>query len=556
MATSLPTYTGDMTALVRPTGHPVTDALIVGSKWGTVGAGTGATVTFSFPDAVDKFDKRDGVVGNYNPAEQTQGGYAAYLQGFVAFGAAEQAAARQVLASWAAVANLQLVEVAATTVDAGVLRFGYTGGLGGTTYAVSAFPQDFAGAGDTWMNRAFLFPEGWAPGTQNFLTLLHEVGHAIGLKHPHDTGMDGTPGWPSTPAVLPKTGDDTLTEYSTQNMVMAYNDIPGQGSSLQADFAPTTPMKVDIDAIQYLYGPNLAHNAGNTVYTFVSTVRYNETIWDGGGNDTIVVDGSADAGISLVPGTWSSVGVPLTFSNRYPDLSLADPRPDLTDPLTVYIYDTVLIENAIGGGGNDVLIGNAAGNWLQGGAGNDGLDGGLGIDLAVYGAVRASAAVAATATGFSVTSDLDGADTLVNVERLQFADSALALDLDGNAGTVAKVLGAVFGRDEVANEVYAGIGLYYIDGGMAYESLMQLAIDARLGIGASHPAVVDLLYANVVGVPPGDADRTHFVGLLDSRAYTVAGLGVMAADIDLNVTNINLIGLAQQGLEYVPYLGG
>ncbi|MBK6471743.1 MAG: M10 family metallopeptidase C-terminal domain-containing protein [Betaproteobacteria bacterium] len=315
-------------------------------------------------------------------------------------------------------------------------------------------------------------------------------------------------------------------------------------------------MKVDIDAIQYLYGPNLAHNAGNTVYTFVSTVRYNETIWDGGGNDTIVVDGSADAGISLVPGTWSSVGVPLTFSNRNPDLSLADPRPDLTDPLTVYIYDTVLIENAIGGGGNDVLIGNAAGNWLQGGAGNDGLDGGLGIDLAVYGAVRASAAVAATATGFSVTSDLDGADTLVNVERLQFADSALALDLDGNAGTVAKVLGAVFGRDEVANEVYAGIGLYYIDGGMAYESLMQLAIDARLGIGASHPAVVDLLYANVVGVPPGDADRTHFVGLLDSRAYTVAGLGVMAADIDLNVTNINLIGLAQQGLEYAPYLGG
>ena len=188
---------------------------------------------------------------------------------------------------------------------------------------VSAFPQDFAGAGDTWMNKAFLFPEGWAPGTQNFLTLLHEVGHAIGLKHPHDTGMDGTPGWPSTPAVLPKTGDDTLTGYSTQNMVMAYNDIPGEGSPLQADFAPTTPMKVDIDAIQYLYGPNLAHNAGNTVYTFVSTVRYNETIWDGGGNDTIVVDGAADAGISLVPGTWSRVGVPLTFSNRNADLSLS-----------------------------------------------------------------------------------------------------------------------------------------------------------------------------------------------------------------------------------------
>ena len=347
MATSLPTYTGDITALVHPTGNPLTDALIVGSKWGTGAAGTAATVTFSFPDAIDKFDVRGGVAGNYNPAEPTEGGYAAYLQGFVAFGAAEQAAARQVLASWAAVADLQLFEVPATTVDAGVLRFGYTGGLGESTYAVSAFPQDFAGAGDTWMNKAFLFPEGWAAGTQNFLTLLHEVGHAIGLKHPHDTGMDGTPGWPSTPAVLPKTGDDTLTDFSTQDMVMAYNDIPGQGAPLQADFAPTTPMKVDIDAIQYLYGPNLAYNAGNTVYTFASTERYNQTIWDGGGNDTIVVDGADDAGISLVPGTWSRVGLPLTFSTRNPDLSLADPLPDLTDPLTVYIYDTVLIENCL-----------------------------------------------------------------------------------------------------------------------------------------------------------------------------------------------------------------
>ena len=556
MATSLPTYTGDMTALVQPTGHPVTDALIVGSKWGTGGAGTGATVTFSFPDAVDKFDTRAGVAGNYNPAEPTQGGYAAYLQGLVPFGAAEQAAARQVLASWAAVANLQLVEVAATTVDAGVLRFGYTGGLGESTYAVSAFPQDFAGAGDTWMNKAFLFPEGWAPGTQNFLTLLHEVGHAIGLKHPHDTGMDGTPGWPSTPAVLPKTGDDTLTGYSTQNMVMAYNDIPGEGSPLQADFAPTTPMKVDIDAIQYLYGPNLAHNAGNTVYTFVSTVRYNETIWDGGGNDTIVVDGAADAGISLVPGTWSRVGVPLTFSNRNADLSLADPRPDLTDPLTVYIYDTVLIENAIGGGGNDVLIGNAAGNWLQGRAGNDGLDGGPGIDLAAYAASRADAVLAATATGFTVGSDLEGTDTLVNVERLQFADISVALDLSGNAGIVAKILGAVFGPGAVSNKEYAGIGLYFTDVGMTYENLMKLAIDTALGAGAGPQAVVELLFGNVVGRAPTDAERSLFVDLLTSNSYTVAGLGVLAADTDINVANINLVGLAQKGLDYVPFVGG
>jgi serralysin len=98
-----------------------------------------------------------------------------------------------VLQAFASVANLTFTEVAANTVDAGVLRFANTAapGLSATSWGESHWPQDFAGAGDTWMNSAFLFPEGWARGTQNFLTLLHEAGHALGLKHPHDTGPSG-----------------------------------------------------------------------------------------------------------------------------------------------------------------------------------------------------------------------------------------------------------------------------------------------------------------------------------------------------------------------------
>ena len=72
MATSLPTYTGGSTALVQPTGNPVTDSIIVGSKWGTGPAGTGAAVTFSFPATVALFDTAAGVAGNYNPQEVTQ----------------------------------------------------------------------------------------------------------------------------------------------------------------------------------------------------------------------------------------------------------------------------------------------------------------------------------------------------------------------------------------------------------------------------------------------------------------------------------------------------
>ena len=163
-----------------------------------------------------------------------------------------------------------------------------------------------------------------------------------------------------------------------------------------------------------------------------------------------------------------------------------------------------------------------------------------------------------TAYGWDVddTSGTEGNDKLSNVERLKFADMSIALDLSGNAGTVAKILGAVFGRAAVANEAYAGIGLYYVDGGMSYESLMQLAIDVRLGAGASHQAIVDLLYRNVVGSPPPADTAAYFVSLLDHQAFTVAGLGAMAADTDLNQTNVDLVGLAQQGLEYVPQVGG
>jgi hypothetical protein len=211
-----------------------------------------------------------------------------------------------------------------------------------------------------------------------------------------------------------------------------------------------------------------------------------------------------------------------------------------------------------GTAGADTLRGGVGNDWLVGDAGNDSLNGGAGLDTAGFTLGRSGYTVTHTTSGFTVTakSGSDGTDSLVSVERLKFADMGLALDLNDHAGEVAKILGAVFGRDAVANAAYAGIGLYYLDGGMTYESLTQLAIDARLGAGASHQAVVDLLYTNVVGVSPPADEQAYYVNLLDSNAYTVAGLAVMAADIDINQNNIDLVGLSQQGLEYVPYLGG
>lgn len=136
--------------------------------------------------------------------------------------------------------------------------------------------------------------------------------------------------------------------------------------------------------------------------------------------------------------------------------------------------------------------------------------------------------------------------------RVNVGASHYAFDLEGRAGQVAKTLGAVFGQDAVANAAYAGIGLSLLDGGMSYEALMQLALEARLGVGASNADVVKVLYANVVGAPPSQAELNSYVGLLESKVHTQASLGVLAAETSGNAINIDLVGLTQAGLEFHP----
>lgn len=91
-----------------------------------------------------------------------------------------------------------------------------------------------------------------------------------------------------------------------------------------------------------------------------------------------------------------------------------------------------------GGNGKDVLMGGAAGesfhggngkDTITGGGGNDFIDGGRGVDTAVYAGPRSDYTITQTADGFTVAdrTGADGIDTLVNVERLQFADESVQI---------------------------------------------------------------------------------------------------------------------------------
>lgn len=195
---------------------------------------------------------------------------------------------------------------------------------------------------------------------------------------------------------------------------------------------------------------------------------------------------------------------------------------------------------------------------LSGGPGNDSFtapatsiafNGNAGLDSTVFMQARTGYTLTHTSTGYVVAANSSAARyELTSIERLQFSDAKLALDLDGAAGQVAKLIGAVFGAASVQLADYVGIGLSLADGGKTYLELAQTALDARLGTGASNTAIVTLLYTNVVGAAPSATELAFYVGLLDSHSQTPASLTTMAADTDLNQTHIDLVGLTQTGL--------
>lgn len=187
---------------------------------------------------------------------------------------------------------------------------------------------------------------------------------------------------------------------------------------------------------------------------------------------------------------------------------------------------------------------------------DDTIEGGPGIDTVRFASARGDASVVRSAGGWMVSSPADGVDRLTGLERLQFADGGLALDLDGHAGQVARLLGALFGKAGVSNKAYVGIGLSLLDAGMEPLELSALAIStgtfAQLAGGRSNAQFVDLVYRNVVGTGPDAGQRGLFVGLLDRGEYTQAALALLASTTELHAQQIDLVGLAGAGLPFVP----
>ncbi|HVZ45659.1 MAG TPA: hypothetical protein VHA82_17765 [Ramlibacter sp.] len=347
--------------------------------------------------------------------------------------------------------------------------------------------------------------------------------------------------------------DDRVFAFEAQEGTSAPETIVGSSASdlIHALEGDDTVSGAGGDDALYGDGGN-DRLSGDEGDDFLDGGTGNDFLLGGTGNDTYVVDSAGDVvqePDALASAPQGAIGQ-VNIGNGI-DRVIAS----IDYTLGNFIENLQLAagDASLSGTGNALansIEGNDGANELMGGAGDDTLEGGGGIDVARYGGARADYTVTAVGDGWQVAGAADGADTLANVERLAFGNGNLALDLDGNAGTAAKLLGAVLGPAAVHNVALAGVVLHAVDAGFSAESLMQIALNVVLGANATSTQVVDLVFANVIGFAPNAGIEATLAGLIDGGQFTAAGFGVFASETSFNAERIGLSDLMQHGLEY------
>ncbi len=269
----------------------------------------------------------------------------------IGFEERHKVAARQALDEWAKVANIHFLELDETAGNYGTIRFGFTDHeKNETTSGWATGPGTSAKSGDIWITEKEI-PELYVKGiSYNFKTLLHEIGHSLGLKHPFEGG------------------DLIDTAFDFRNYtIMSYTEPEGsyyRDAGNTQYLISSTPMVYDIAAIQYLYGA-AENNEGNTSYKYQKNQPFVEAIWDSGGYDTLDLAGfNKDCTINLIPGSYSTV-----VCN---DWSMKD---------NLGIAQGAVLEKVVAGSGSDIITGNSADNHLIGNSGHDIISGNTGNDV-------------------------------------------------------------------------------------------------------------------------------------------------------------------------------
>ena len=290
--------------------------------------------------------------------------------GFITLSAEERGFVRQAFAMISDVIPLHFVETASNGSAVGGISFAQSNTIADYAWGFeisSTYPNGTIAGAEIWLNSDAVQARGWFAGGYNFMSLMHESLHALGLPHPGDYNADGS--------AITYAADAVYFQDSRQYTVMSYFDAVSTGANYNPGdglYSGSALLIHDILALQALYGTNTATRSGDTTYGFNATAGVASydclinthpiwCVWDGGGFDTLDFSGYGMAQrIDLHEAVFSDVGG-MTFN--------------------ISIAYGVSMEAAIGGGGADLITGNSLDNRLVGGGGDDVLYGENGTDV-------------------------------------------------------------------------------------------------------------------------------------------------------------------------------
>lgn len=343
--------------------------------------------------------------------------------GFVGFNEAQRDFARDALAYVSSVVDLRFVESVSASAR-NTIAFGNSTQPASTAYAY--LPSEDMTGSDVFLSGSS--PANLSPtdGSYAALTLIHELGHALGLEHPFEGGSDA-----------PYLG---ASEDQSRWTVMSYSDDPAQ---YHLAYSP-----LDIAALQYLYGPSPAARHGDDVHLVDASAP--NFVWDGDGTDTLSAASLTEGVVvSLRPGDWSWVGSQAGL---------------ITAPGQITVNFGTVLENLLGGAGSDQLLGNGVANLIDGGAGDDRIDGSDGADTVLGGPGQD------TLAGGAGDDTLRGGwqpDTLLGGDGNDFLNAGKSPDvLDGGAGN-DQMYGAL---DD--DTLQGGPGMDSLEGGQGQDQLL------------------------------------------------------------------------------------